>query len=425
MKALVKKTGSIIMSSVMLMGMSGCSEAGEAIEKEIEEVNKINSVEAASISDPDCGEWERFQNDFYAKHQDFYMNTMSSFLVEGKNTIYSPVNVYIALGMLTRCVEGESQEELLKLLGDDSVDAVKENIKFLFEYLSVDEGRYITTLANSIWLNSNVEFKEEVLEELGEDYYSSSFVGEMGTEALNEMFRDWLNDNTNNLLKNQVSNLELSEDIIMAIVSTIYYKVEWAEQFTEGLTCEEVFYGEEEVSCDFMHNSLSLILYTGENFEAVALPTLNGEVWYFLPNEGVSPEEVLNSKEMYDLIAGNTEGIEAQFAMVNCSIPKFDLESQIDLVSKLRDLGINSIFDNADFSPITDESLYVSDIIHGARLITDEEGVEAAAFTEILTKNACIEVGEILDFKCDRPFVTVVSEYNVPIFTGVVINPEG
>lgn len=428
----IKKMGSALLCGAILLSSTACSDTKKDVsstkeketQKETKEDTNVNFIKASRISSPTDDEMERYMNVFYEKHKDFYKNTMREFLGGAdSNVIYSPVNVYIALGMLTRCVDGDAQLELLNLLGDDSIDDVKENVKFLFEYLSVDEDRYMTTLANSIWLNSNVEFKEEVLKDLGKEYYSSSYTGEMGTEALNKMFRDWINDNTNNLLKEQVSNLELDSETVMAIVSTIYYKVEWCEKFTEELTSEGEFYSDSTIDCEYMHISLSMPIYYAEDFEAVAISTLNGVVWYFLPNEGVSPDSLLTNDTMYDLINGETDLCDIKYALINCSIPKCDLESQLDLQSKLSALGVNSIFCDGDFTPLTDENILVSEIIHGARLIVDEDGVEAAAFTEILMKNTALEPEEIIEFNCNRPFVTVITEYNVPIFTSVVNNP--
>ncbi len=61
----------------------------------------------------------------------------------------------------------------------------------------------------------------------------------------------------------------------------------------------------------------------------------------------------------------------------------------------------------ADFSPLTDASVYVEDISHGVRVKVDEEGVEAAAFTK-LDFEATALIQKEVDFVLDRPYAYVL-----------------
>ena len=42
---------------------------------------------------------------------------------EGENAAYSPVNVYMALAMLAELTDGASRQQILDLLGSDSLEA--------------------------------------------------------------------------------------------------------------------------------------------------------------------------------------------------------------------------------------------------------------------------------------------------------------
>lgn len=422
------KIEAAILGGLMLISSTGCNVV-EKMNEQVTNVSKIYSVNAAKVVDPEVGINARYSNDFYATHTYFFETTMREFLNSGEdpNVIYSPVNVYIAMGMLARITGGDTQKEILSMLGETSIDDVRDNIKFLFEYLSIDDELMITSLANSIWLNSNVEFKEELINELSNDYYSSTFSGEMGSEALNVMYRDWINDNTNNLLSDQVSELYLSSQTIISLVSTIYYKVQWSETFEASDNYEGSFYlTDEEINCEYMNNSSQMFFYSSERFTAIEIPTINGGAWYFLPNEGYTPEDVLNDEGLYQILSGNYDEITRENALVYYHIPKYDAESKLKLINGLKNLGVTNVFGNGDFTPITDSTdVFVSSIVHGARVITNEDGIEAAAFTEILLDGCALleEEVKIIDFDCNRPFVTVITEFNVPIFTGVINNP--
>ena len=93
--------------------------------------------------------------------------------------------------------------------------------------------------------------------------------------------------------------------------------------------------------------------------------------------------------------------------------------------SLLRALGMTDVFDPsaADYSPLTDaaDEIALSSAEHAARVKIDEEGVEAAAFTVMMTGATSVIEDEPIDFTVDRPFVFIItSPDNVVLFAGLV-----
>jgi serine protease inhibitor len=111
---------------------------------------------------------------------------------------------------------------------------------------------------------------------------------------------------------------------------------------------------------------------------------------------------------------------------INLYVPKFDVQSKLDLKNGLKKMGVSDCFNSekADFSPITDLQGEISQMLHGARAKIDEDGIEAAAYTTALRSgSANIPVDEI-DFKLDRPFIFVIKGVDgLPLFVGTVNNP--
>jgi len=69
--------------------------------------------------------------------------------------------------------------------------------------------------------------------------------------------------------------------------------------------------------------------------------------------------------------------------------------------------------------------VWVSRVSHGVRVTADEEGVEAAAFTEVIGTGAAMPPEDEMDFTLDRPFLFVLeSASGLPLFVGVVNNVE-
>ena len=79
---------------------------------------------------------------------------------------------------------------------------------------------------------------------------------------------------------------------------------------------------------------------------------------------------------------------EIRARMVDLSVPKFDVSAKFALEEILPQLGVKGIFGSQSdaFGVISDEPLAVSAIEHACRIRTDENGIEAAAYTGIGTQ---------------------------------------
>lgn len=109
---------------------------------------------------------------------------------------------------------------------------------------------------------------------------------------------------------------------------------------------------------------------------------------------------------------------------VQWSVPKFDVNSDLDLLETLAALGITDLTDpdRADLSALTDLDAFLSDAKQLARVKVDEEGVEAAAVTIMMVKNTSLppQPTEVCVMDLDRPFLFVIRTEDVPLFVGIV-----
>ena len=150
-------------------------------------------------------------------------------------------------------------------------------------------------------------------------------------------------------------------------------------------------------------------------------------MYFILPDEGVSVNEVLSDSAALKMISGEKEP-SGKYLKINLSVPKFDISSRLDLRDGVKKLGITDVFDDgkADFSPMFSDDItgiYVDKINHSARIKIDEEGCEAAAFTTMMEAGKGAPPDETVDFVLDRPFIVCISDNNgLPLFVGVVNN---
>ena len=348
-----------------------------------------------------------------------------------RNRVYSPLNVYLALGMLAEVTGGESRAQILDLLGADSMEALREQASAVWNTSYRDDGVTKSVLASSLWLDDDFPYTQSTLNTLAETYYASTYQGDMGTEAYNQALRDWLNTQTGGLLSDQAAGLALDPEAVLALATTIYFRAKWSNEFYEGNTSSETFHAPSgDMACDFMHQEGSRDYFWGDRFSSVSQRLENGgAMWFLLPDGGSTPEDLLNDTEALSFISGAWGTWENQKdMMVSLSVPKFDVSSEQNLLPGLAALGVTDVQDweRADFSSLTPQpnGLILSQASHAARAAIDEEGCTAAAYTVMTTDGAGMPMGETIDFTLDRPFLFVITGSNgLPLFTGIVNQP--
>ncbi|MBR5365855.1 MAG: hypothetical protein IK132_06410 [Clostridia bacterium] len=348
---------------------------------------------------------------------------------EGKNRVYSPVNLYVALGMLAECTAGQSRDQILSLLGEDDIEAQRAAVTSVWKKVFRDSDRGKCLLANSLWMNDAVELKREVPERLAADYYASTYHGRMGEEDYDRAFADWINRQTENLLADKIDGHTFNPRGVLTLASTVYFRGRWTDEFNKDDTFPGVFHSPAgDVTADFMHDSRSGVIFRGERFTAFARSfTMNATMFFLLPDEGVTPEELARDPAFLSLVTdwmGFENTIEAR---IELALPKFDVSSDTDLALGLQTLGVTDVFDfgAADFSPLVDgESVALTGAEHAARVAIDEEGCTAASYVLLEMDGAgAIMDEETVTLTFDRPFLFAVTEGNLPVFVGIVNTP--
>ena len=381
---------------------------------------------------------QRDQPEGYAYGLEAYLRASLTEFLSGagkENRVCAPLNIYMALAMLAEVTDGNSRAQILSLLGEKDTGALRTRVKALWNAFYRDDGAVSSLLAASLWLSDRIGYVQETMDVLAKDYYASSFRGTMGSPEYDQALRNWLNEQTGDLLKDQTSGLGMDASTILALATTIYFKAAWSDKFSEAQPTPQTFHspgGEQET--DFLHSSFIGSYYWGDGFSAVSLSLENGgAMWFILPDEGISPETLLEKEEaMGFLLSRNKDDWERQKRLtVHFAAPRFDVSSDLDLVDGLKDLGVRDVFDMdvSDFTPLTtdvEDPIYVSQAKHAPRVMIDEEGCTGAAYTVIMMAcGAPMPPEEEVDFTADRPFLFLVTNFDgLPLFAGIVNTME-
>lgn len=361
---------------------------------------------------------------------DFYKKTAEEFLSGDENRAYSPVNVYMALAMLGETTDGESREQILDLLGADNIGELREDAKNMWLANYCNDGAVTSILANSIWLNEDVNVEQQTVDTLAKNYYASSYRGDVGSDKMTKAVQTWLNKQTNGLLSDYVKDVSLDPQTIMALYSTVYFRAKWDGQFDKSDNDTKIFHAANgDIQTEFMNGTETYgWFFAGDDFGATYLDFKEGgQMWFILPDEDKTIDDVLSSGEYIKLMSDPAEWKNKKELKIHHSIPKFDISSSIGLSEGLKNLGVTDVFDieKADFSPLTDSATFVSEANHTARVVIDEEGCTATAFTAMVYLTAPMPPEDEMDFILDRPFIFVVtSDTQQPLFIGTVNDPR-
>lgn len=364
---------------------------------------------------------------------EFWASCLPLLLDNGEeNAVCSPVNIYSALAMLAECTDGNSRQQILDLLGAGSIEQLRTQAGHVWNAHYCYDGVATSILGSSLWLDEQFTFNPDTVSTLAKDYYASVFQGDLGSDEMNAALQGWLNDQTGNLLKSYVNQIELPEETALALATTIFYQTGWTDKFSESNTTTEIFHAPQgDISWAFLHRTIIQgTYYQGPDYGAVALSLADGsKMWLVLPSEGKTPADILKSGNAANMILRDTARNTIP-AKIILSLPRFDVSSQTDLIPALKKLGITDVLSEvtADFTPILPErnDIYLGKADHSARVVIDEEGVTAAAYTILYTYATGIpmEPDLTIEFTLDRPFLFLIeSKDGLPTFAGVVNQP--
>ena len=375
----------------------------------------------------------------------FVYQSMQVFLGnKNSNQLFSPVNAYIGLAMTAELTGGQTQQQLLDVLGTDDLEALRTQASALWEVtfagnysevvyagggadtVYVKEGTEVSILANSLWLDKTLSYNSRPMAALARHYYASVYQQDLSTPQATKDIQSWLNQNTGNSLKDAVNGIQLPEETIMALFSTLYFRSHWMDEFNAGSNSYGVFHGASgnELATFMNKNRYQTYCYFGKDFCAIALELNNGsKMWFFLPDAKKTVEDILDDRQYLDMItAADGQWGSKKYMLVNLSVPQFDIQTTTDLREGLQAMGITHLFDpaNADFSPSLNTPAYMSAVNQSVRVSVDEYGVTAAAYVNLPVPGDPMPPRELIDFILDRPFLFVITQEQIPLFAGVV-----
>ena len=212
----------------------------------------------------------------------------------------------------------------------------------------------------------------------------------------------------------------------LVLVNTVYLKADWIAPFLPDFTSDGPFTtgADHSVTVPFMRDRepVHRRFVPLEDADAVELPYVGGELamWLVVPRDPAGLATVEESLDA-DTLTGLPGA--ARTGLVHVTMPKWEQTlPPADLFGWLCPLGFCA---GAGFEGIA-PGIFLSAALHGAKVIVDEKGTEAAAATAGMFPTSLPPEPD-LTIVADRPFLWAIVHQGTGalLFVGRLVNPAG
>lgn len=341
------------------------------------------------------------------------------------NVLFSPLSIRATLAMLATGTKGETQRQLLELLGANSAAASDAESAAVLQAL-LNSRDVDFSIANSVWSFGDFGMDQGYVKRLAESHGAmAATLPSRGADGLARV-NDWTKTNTRGRIPRILDRL--SRDSMLVLVNAVAFDAAWIAEFDPdktkpagfekaggGASTVQMMSGEgEEYLTGMLEDGANLggVPYQGKQFQLVlVLPPQNESAVSYLGK--------LDSRQFEEILRNLRGGPHTEL-----SFPKVKLQESYNLETALREMGVAAAFEpSGDFSPAVPsvELANVSQAIHKAFIEWDERGTKAAAATAVEVEAASAG----FRFYADRPFLLFLVHMPTKwiVMMGVVNDP--
>lgn len=402
---------------------SGEMEISDAAPKAYEQVvnttdfNPQYAIQLTQYKESDSTTNTRKEDDALST---FNATSSAYVLKEHENTIYSPLSASYALAMLYSGVDGDSKKELASMFQMSQVE-IEQYLQNVYNTNQM-EG---LSIVNSFWFDDRFQVNQDTLQKIADIYYANSYSTDFSNQAAIHELNDYVFKESKEMIQ---ADYKTDDTLAMKILNITALESKWVKRFIS--TDQEKEFTLADASTILykpMVNTLEQPYYKKTDaYEMSDLYLENGcKLRVVLPNETTSLDTLIAKKgtlqDIMETTLTKNSGIQLHLEM-----PKFTIANTLDLQDYLHDAKVTSIFTPSKDLDAFGKDLYVSKVEQQANIEVNENGLKAAAKTDI----GMTGVGgpnrqvELINMYVNRPFLyMVLSPNNDVLFIGTVYNP--
>ena len=405
-----RKFTSLTLTSAILisaLSLSACQS-----EKSLETTDLMTGIKAASH------ETVKPDDAFKSAYDNFSVELLKKCFDGKSNTLISPLSVSSALTMTANGANGQTKDEMEKVLGSGMpLDELNKYLSSFSGSLTSGEGFKLKN-ANSIWFikDNNFNVNNEFLQTNADFYHAKIYKRTYNSEIVNDI-NNWVSEHTDGMIDKLLDNGDVLSNI--ALINATAFNAVWETYYFDNFVEDGTFTdanGNEQSSTMLISEESEYI--NGDNCTGFIKKYKGGKYGFaaILPDSNVSISDFvgsLNGDKLFKMLQ-NTET-----ANVVAKIPKFEYEYSAELSEALKALGMPTAFsDSADFSGISDDKVLISDVLHKTKISVTEEGTRAVAATGVVMSAAPDGDKQVI---LNRPFMYMILDNKtmLPLFAGV------
>ena len=357
-----------------------------------------------------------------------------------ENQAFSPYSLSTALAMTYAGARGATAEQMAQVL---HFDLPPERLHPAFNALDMqisapvaasDKSRpFQLSVANSLWGQDGYAFQPQFLDLLALNYGAGLQLVDFrrDPEAGRGAINGWVEQQTEQRIKDLVPQGGLGADTRLVLVNAIYFLADWLYPFERNNTHELPFTrldgSQTQAPMMSYEHPQVLPFLRGVGYSAVELPYVGGQAVMLLlvpdPGQFDAFRSSLDAARLQDILAG------LQPQPVSLVAPRFKVESTYRLADALAEMGMPDAFCSSprvDFSGMTGKpDLCIGQVFQKAFVAVDEKGTEAAAASAVVAKELALMISDAQSLVIDRPFLFAILHKpdNSVLFWGQVTDP--
>ncbi|XP_076805652.1 leukocyte elastase inhibitor A-like [Clavelina lepadiformis] len=362
------------------------------------------------------------------------------------NIVFSPMGVSSVLAILRLAAGGRTRDQLDRLslfqLPGDVDDSYRTLQNMLFSPVGAyQKNQNNLKSANAIFFDRELPISMEF--RANAEFYHSALIKSFDFQNFPEESRrdinNWVSRQTRGYLKELLSRNDVTAGTEIVLANAVFFLGQWKYAFNTPSTrlgtftlqdgsriqvpmMQQTALYRHRVSCRKQNKKNSCNSPSAPDIVEIPFKGERRHMVIMFPNDHFNLEQIQDrfSSELtqwrLDMVKGH----------VLLRLPKFRLESEIDLKESLQDIGLTSLFEQskADFSRMTSRKIALSTFIHRAVIKVEESGLTSSAATGA--------VGMFRSFfpstrvTVDRPFIFFIEDLptGAIVFFGRVTDPR-
>ena len=333
---------------------------------------------------------------------------------ENENTFISPYSLAQVLAMLANGAQGETYDEIVKVLGiSHDITEVNNYYKHLRDSLPLCAPQTEIATSNFFVYNNEASILDDFMNNCAE-YYGTGFKSaDFGSNNAIDIVNKWVSDATNGKIPFLFEGIPAGASFCVLNATT--FDGWWAEPFDKKHTHNTIFHNYKNISesVPMMYQDIWLEHYTDSDYVSLLKIPYKGknfEMDILLPNRNIDINEYISELNLDDFnyMLNNASANPQSGSIYTIGLPKFSGKFNYELTPTLMKMGISKAFNpTADFGKICTRKSSLGVTRQSAIIDVDEHGTKI----EVASGSTSGEILAIWNqFIVDSPFVYIIRE---------------